>query len=74
MLILVKTGLSGLMHRLRAQIRRERGQTTVEYVVVSAVATVMAIAITWVALSGALTAAVNAIGSSFQNWITGNIS
>jgi len=52
----------------------ERGQTTVEYVVVSAVAAGLAIAVIYVTLTGSLDTAVTTLGNKITSWVSAHIT
>ncbi len=55
------------------RIRDERGQTTAEYVAVTAVGVGLAITVIWAVLGGALSAAVGQISAALTTFITTNL-
>jgi Flp pilus assembly pilin Flp len=59
-----------LLNRLRDLKDAERGQTSAEYVAVTAVAVAIAIGVIYLTLSEALTDAVGSIGDAITNFIS----
>jgi len=63
-----------LVNRVIARVEGDEGQTTVEYVVVSAVAAGLAIAVIYVTLTGSLNTAVSTLGNKITNWVSSHIT
>ena len=53
--------------------KSERGQTSAEYVAVTAVAVAIAIGVIYVTLRDSLTTAVTNIGNAIENFVTTNV-
>ena len=51
---------------------QERGQTTAEYVAVTAAAVSVVMTVVWIALSNAINAAMEAIGTRITDFIAGS--
>ncbi len=62
-----------LFNRAVDALRRERGQTTAEYVIVTAIAVAIAIAVLWVVLKEALEDAVGAIADAISSFISSTL-
>jgi hypothetical protein len=60
---------ASVMGKLAELKSGERGQTSGEYVAVTAVAVLIAITVIYVAFSGALTDAITAIGDGLESWV-----
>jgi len=61
-----------VMSRLR-DMKEERGQTSAEYVAVTAVAVAIAIGVIYAVLQTALTAAVSDIGTAITDFVDNNV-
>jgi len=51
----------------------ERGQTSAEYIAVTAVAVVIALTVIYGTFSGQLTSAINTIGNNLQSWVSSSV-
>jgi Flp pilus assembly pilin Flp len=54
-------------NRIRDFVRSERGQTTAEYVAVTAVAVAIAVGVLWATLGGAINTAIEGIAEDIGN-------
>lgn len=70
----INTKLLNLMARAQTITRGERGQTTSEYVAVTAVAVAIALTVIFGVLSGALSTAVESIASAITNFVGSNLN
>ena len=61
-----------LMNRIR-DMKEERGQTSAEYVAVTAVAVAIAIGVIYAVLSSALSTAVSDIGTAITDFVDNNV-
>lgn len=62
-----------LLNRFADKVREERGQTTTEYVVVTAIAAAIAMAVLWSVLKSQLSDAVDAIASEIDAFIANDL-
>lgn len=69
---LIKQGINHLLF-LIGKAEGEEGQTSAEYVAVTAVAVTIALTVIYVALSTALTDAVGDIGSAITTFVSDNL-
>jgi len=69
----IELKLLELVNRFADKVREERGQTTTEYVVVTAIAAAIAMTVLWVALRNELTSAVSAIANEIDDFIANNL-
>ena len=60
-----------LINSVIARFQDEEGQTSSEYVAVTAVAVVIALTVIYAKLSGALTSAVSTVGSRIVSFVNG---
>lgn len=67
----INTKALELYHRIADKTRSEAGQTTSEYVAVTAVAVAIAFGVLYTALSGSLTTAIGTIGDKIESWASG---
>ena len=51
----------------------ERGQTSAEYIAVTAVAVVIALTVIYATFSGQLTNAINTIGTNLESWVSSSV-
>lgn len=63
-----------VFHKLQAFVRSERGQTTAEYVAITAVGVALAIGVVFGLLDTALDSAVTGIGDGVGGFVTDNIT
>ena len=59
--------------RMESLAETERGQTSAEYVAVTAVAVAIAIGVIYITLRSALSTAVSNIGSAINNFVSSNV-
>ena len=60
---------AGLIARLADLKNDERGQTSGEYIAVTAVAILIAITVIYTVFAGQLTSAITVVGSGLQSWV-----
>ena len=63
-----------LINSVIARFQDEEGQTSSEYVAVTAVAVVIALTVIYATLSGALTSAVSTVGSRIVSFVNGKFT